>query len=116
MKSLTPSQTDEIVATLDRCDDKAIRHAIGVARDPDAALELAHRLRDDFVAFQSGQQEEQFRSVALCIVLSEAHALGVIPILLDVATTECDCFAEVAAQYALRRMGPPAFDAATRLI
>ncbi len=116
MSTQTQPTVDEIVQSLSTYSRDALQRAINLAREPGFAANLAARLRDHFKALEAGQHDEDFSLIAMCIALGEAHAVRTIPTLLDIATTECDCFTELAAQYALRRMGPAGLDAAMRFV
>lgn len=93
---------------------EAMRAAIEAAREPERAAAMAARLEE----LIESEAFEDFTTVGLCVALGEAKAEAAIPVLLKTATREdVDLYTPAeAATYALRRMGPPAFEAAMRFI
>jgi hypothetical protein len=111
-----PAQSTEqtVVESLASYSPEAMRAAIEAARDPHAAAALAAQLEE----LIDDDPFEDFTATGLCVALGEAKAEAAVPVLLKTATRDDVDLGVVAeaAMYALRRMGPPAFEAAMRFI
>ena len=114
MSAQPQSMEQTVVESLEFYSPEAMRSAIEAARDPHAAGALTARLEE----LIENEPFEDFTATGLCVALGEAKAEAAIPVLLKTATRDDFDLGVVAeaAVYALRRMGPLAFDAVMRFI